>query len=139
MDFVDFILPKISYDLILCFVDFWQTELNSSENAINNGASEITTNYLLKLATAWNSTEWTLNDGEEKVTLPSNAWVHVNLLVQGNSVFATFKNGDEILGQYSLEIKGQSNVAKCIYLLGGRGTGLVKLDNIKISNYYPLN
>ena len=36
VDFVDFILPKISYDLILCFVDFWQTELNSSENAINN-------------------------------------------------------------------------------------------------------
>ena len=36
VDFVDFILPKISYDLILCFVGFWQTELNSSENAINN-------------------------------------------------------------------------------------------------------
>jgi hypothetical protein len=28
VDFVDFILPKISYDLILCFVGFWQTELN---------------------------------------------------------------------------------------------------------------
>ena len=36
VEFVDFILPKISYDLILCFVEFWQTELNSSENAINN-------------------------------------------------------------------------------------------------------
>ena len=33
VDFVDFILPKISYDLILCFVEFWQTELKSSENA----------------------------------------------------------------------------------------------------------
>ena len=28
-------LPQISYDLILIFVEFWLTELNSSENAIN--------------------------------------------------------------------------------------------------------
>ena len=28
----DFVLPKIAYDLILCYVNFWQIELNSSEN-----------------------------------------------------------------------------------------------------------
>ena len=35
INFVDFMLPQISYDLILIFVEFWLTELNSSENAIN--------------------------------------------------------------------------------------------------------
>ena len=32
----DFVLPKIAYDLILCYVNFWQTELNSSENVSKN-------------------------------------------------------------------------------------------------------
>ena len=48
VDFVDFILPKISYDLILCFVDFWQTELNSSENAINNETIKKLSNFFKK-------------------------------------------------------------------------------------------
>ena len=48
VDFVDFILPKISYDLILCFVDFWQTELNSSENAINNETIKKLSNFFTK-------------------------------------------------------------------------------------------
>ena len=36
VNFVGYLLPKISYDLILIFEEFWETELNSSENAINN-------------------------------------------------------------------------------------------------------
>ena len=48
VDFVDFILPKISYDLILCFVDFWQTELNSSENAFNNETIKKLSNFFNK-------------------------------------------------------------------------------------------
>ena len=48
VDFVDFILPKISYDLILCFVDFWQTELNSSENAIKNDTIKKLSNFFNK-------------------------------------------------------------------------------------------
>ncbi len=35
-EFAEYILPKIAYDLILCFVIFWKTELNSSENVIKN-------------------------------------------------------------------------------------------------------
>ena len=34
--FPEYILPKIAYDLILCFVRFWKTELDSSENVIKN-------------------------------------------------------------------------------------------------------
>ena len=48
VDFVDFILPKISYDLILCFVEFWQKELNSSENAINNETIKRLSNFFKK-------------------------------------------------------------------------------------------
>jgi len=48
VDFVDFILPKISYDLILCFVEFWQTELNSSENALNNETIKKLKNFFNK-------------------------------------------------------------------------------------------
>ena len=48
VDFVDFILPKISYDLILCFVDFWQTELNSSVNALNNETIKKLSNFFHK-------------------------------------------------------------------------------------------
>ena len=33
--FTDYILPKVAYDLILCFVQYWTTELNSSEKVIN--------------------------------------------------------------------------------------------------------
>ena len=34
--FADIIFPKIAYDLILCFVNFWILELNSSENVLGN-------------------------------------------------------------------------------------------------------
>lgn len=35
-EFADFILSKIAYDLILCYINFWQKELNSSENVLRN-------------------------------------------------------------------------------------------------------
>ena len=34
--FADIIFPNIAYDLILCFVNFWIFELNSSENVLGN-------------------------------------------------------------------------------------------------------
>ena len=36
MEFTDKILPKISYNFLLCIVKYWQTELNSSEKAIQD-------------------------------------------------------------------------------------------------------
>ena len=48
VDFVDFILPKISYDLILSFIEFWQTELNSSEHALNNETIKKLRNFFNK-------------------------------------------------------------------------------------------
>jgi len=48
VEFVDFILPKISYDLLLCFITFWQNELNASENAMNNDTIKKLSNFFRK-------------------------------------------------------------------------------------------
>ena len=36
VEFIDYLLPKISYDILKCVVKFWKIELNSSENAYKN-------------------------------------------------------------------------------------------------------
>ena len=36
VEFIDYILPKVSYDILKCIVNYWKIELNSSENAIKN-------------------------------------------------------------------------------------------------------
>ena len=36
VDFIDYILPKVSYDMLKCIVNYWKIELNSSENANKN-------------------------------------------------------------------------------------------------------
>ena len=36
VEFIDYILPRVSYDILKCVVNFWKTELNSSENAFKN-------------------------------------------------------------------------------------------------------
>lgn len=48
IEFADFILSKIAYDLILCFVHFWQKELNSSENVIKNETIKKLNNFFFK-------------------------------------------------------------------------------------------
>ena len=47
-EFVDFILPKIAYELILCYVNYWQTELNLSENAQKNETINKLKNFFAK-------------------------------------------------------------------------------------------
>ena len=36
VEFIDYILPRISYDILKCIVNYWKIELNSSENAYKN-------------------------------------------------------------------------------------------------------
>ena len=36
VEFIDYILPRISYDMLKCIVNYWKIELNSSENAYKN-------------------------------------------------------------------------------------------------------
>ena len=36
VEFIDYILPKVSYDILKCIVNYWKIELNSSENANKN-------------------------------------------------------------------------------------------------------
>ena len=48
IEFADFILLKIAYDLILCFVHFWQKELTSSENVIKNETIKKLNNFFFK-------------------------------------------------------------------------------------------
>ena len=45
IEFADFVLSRIAYDLILCFINFWQTNLNSSENAIKNDTIKKINNF----------------------------------------------------------------------------------------------
>ena len=48
IEFADFILSRIAYDLILCFVNFWQKELNSSENVFKNDTIKKLNNFFHK-------------------------------------------------------------------------------------------
>ena len=48
IEFSDFVLSRIAYDLILCFINFWQNELNSSENAIKNDTIKKLNNFFHK-------------------------------------------------------------------------------------------
>ena len=48
IDFSDFILSKISYDLIICFANFWQTELNSSEYVHKNDTIKKLNSFFIK-------------------------------------------------------------------------------------------
>ena len=47
-EFADFILSKIAYDLILCYINFWQKELNSSENVLRNETIKQMKNFFVK-------------------------------------------------------------------------------------------
>ena len=48
IEFADFILSRIAYDLVLCFVNFWQKELNSSENVLKNDTIKKLNNFFHK-------------------------------------------------------------------------------------------
>jgi len=48
VEFADFILSKIAYDLILCYINFWQKELNSSENVLRNETIKQMKNFFMK-------------------------------------------------------------------------------------------
>ena len=48
IDFADSILSKIAYNLILCFVNFWQKKLNSSEDVHDNESIKKLNNFFFK-------------------------------------------------------------------------------------------
>ena len=73
--FNDDILPKVAYDLILCFVQYWITELNSSENAINNEIIINLSKFFYKnnnIKCLWKSIMDYLDSNHEKVDLDFN-------------------------------------------------------------------
>ena len=48
LEFSDFILSNIAYDLILCYINFWQRKLNSSENVLRNETIKQMKNFFFK-------------------------------------------------------------------------------------------
>jgi hypothetical protein len=48
VEFIDYILPKVSYDILRCVVNFWKTELNSSENAFKNNVINKIRSFFIK-------------------------------------------------------------------------------------------
>ena len=85
IEFADFILSKIAYDLIICFVKFWQTELNSSENVFNNDTIKQLNNFFHKdnnyIECLWKSICSYLDSSQEK-----------NDLYFGKSDYSSVKN-----------------------------------------------
>jgi G3E family GTPase len=73
IEFADFILSKIAYDLIKCFVDFWQNELNSSENVLKNETIKQLNNFFLKdnnyIECLWKSIGTYLDSTQERKDL----------------------------------------------------------------------
>ena len=73
IEFADFILSKIAYDLIKCFVDFWQNELNSSENVLKNETIKQLNNFFHKdnnyIECLWKSIGTYLDSTQERKDL----------------------------------------------------------------------
>ena len=82
IEFADFILSKIAYDLILCFVNFWETELNSSENVHKNDTIKKLNSFFIKdynyLECLWKSIGTYLDSIQEKIHLQSDKEDYLN-------------------------------------------------------------
>ena len=75
IDFADFILSKIAYDLIICFVYFWDTELNSSEYVHKNDTIKKLNSFFIKdnsyLECLWKSIGTYFDSVQETIPLQS--------------------------------------------------------------------
>ncbi|MCI9080015.1 MAG: family 43 glycosylhydrolase [Lachnospiraceae bacterium] len=110
-------------------------------------AQSVTSGYILKLATkalegeagkgTANTEDWYINGSETKITLPlvnkEPQWIHIKAVVNkadGKAVITiTDKDKELYTGQTAVNGKGS---LKGLYVMAGRGNGLVKIDNIAV-------
>ena len=89
VEFIDYILPKVSYDILRCVVNFWKTELNSSENAYKNIVINKIRAFFIKDA-VFNEFLWiSISDNLNKLNKESDNsinYINLNLnLISGNN------------------------------------------------------
>ena len=100
--------------------------------------------YLLRLRAA-NSQVFTINDGNETITLDDSKWYHYTLLVDVTNSTVTYdisNAGTSVVGTLSVP-SGTSCLAQGLFILDDRSRGDTKIDNIKVSplvtaEYFPV-
>ena len=112
---------------------------STTDKANNNGGMADADAYILKLDTTKNTTgqlqtDWYINGTQNKLTIPSGTWVHlqveVNVTAKTLKVVAT--NGDTVLGTVDNVAFTGNGTPKGFYVLSGRGSGVTQIDNIKV-------
>ena len=112
---------------------------STTDKANNNGGMADADAYILKLDTTQNTTgqlqtDWYINGTQNKLTIPSGTWVHlqveVNVTAKTLKVVAT--NGDTVLGTVDNVAFTGNGTPKGFYVLSGRGSGVTQIDNIKV-------
>ena len=108
---------------------------NDSTWDINSG---IKSKYILKLDTQTVTSNsltqiWYINDTQEKVIIPYDAWVHIKAKVntKNKTIDLIITNNDTILYNETVAMTSETGL-KGLYVLRGRGTGFTKVDNIKV-------
>ena len=98
----------------------------------NNGTRS---NYLFRLKAA-NSQVFTINDGNETITLDASKWYHVKLLVdvETKTVGYNISQGNASVASGTFTVRTSSCLPKGLFILDGRGSGDSKFDNINV--YY---
>ena len=88
VEFIDYILPKISYDILKCVVYFWKTELNSSENAFRNNVINKIRSFFIKDSVfnelLWMSIADNLNKLNKEADNNLNI-INLNLILNNNT------------------------------------------------------
>lgn len=110
------------------------TTAGTDGTAGNN--SGITKGYLVKLSAGPNSNVYTINDGSETVTIPSNTWVEIKAVVTtGNQVALTITNQATKAVLYSGTVTANASTElDGLYLLRGRGVGTASVDTIRVTD-----
>lgn len=110
---------------------FVLTGTDTTTTAGNNGGTDA--GYILKLSTGPNSTTWTINDSDQTVELPNDAWVHITAVVSAKTktVQLQITNQETELYKGNVSVNG-NGFLNGMYILSGRGDGLTKVDNIKV-------
>ena len=87
VEFIDYILPKVSYDILRCVVNFWKTELNSSENAFKNNVINKIRSFFIK-DSAFNELLWmSIADNLKKLNKEADTNINIinlNLTINNN-------------------------------------------------------
>ena len=100
VEFIDYILPKVSYDILGCVVNFWKNELNSSENAFKNNVINKIRSFFIK-DSVFNELLWmSIADNLNKLNKEADNninMIYLNLNINNNNKEPLSNSGSNIL------------------------------------------